>query len=387
MRRISVRLAIALLVVALGEIVRAQAQDAWKPDTRVGDYLFNLPDGWKKVDTRDGSALMPKNLPKGGACLIGFLPAEPLKGSLRSQFNTKWADWQRQFKVSDAGEITKEHHKNGFELIRIDARVYNQQLGYSEFVFAMAQVGSRAEGYYWLNNTGYYSYRDSLEEFEHTLQFAGNSAAPAEPSGPTQGKRGGLEGLYVGYKMRGLIGLHTHFEYLVFFQDGNVIRYLPEEGLENFSFAKAVRSSRDYCGRYSVRANQVSITWGDNSEENAAYAGNSLKIQGDSYFPAPDVNGLKLSGVYRREGADLARYFIRFTPDGQFVENGMLSLVAYEGSNTAPGRGSYSIDRYTLHLNYSDGRRVPLSFFVFPSDELQKRGSIHVNTYLLLSQK
>jgi hypothetical protein len=376
------RLRFTLLFVWLATSV-LQAQDAWKPDTQVANFLFNLPDGWKKIDTQDGPMLIPNNLPKGGACFIGFMPSQPLRGTIRSELNARWAEWQRQFKVSQAGEVSSERSKNGFDRLRIDARVYNPQFGYSEFVFAMAQVGNRAEGYYWINNTGYYSYRDSLEQFEHSLQFANNPAAPAPASAAAQRTGGGLHGLYVGYKMRGLIGLHTHFEYLAFFPNGNVIRYLPEEGLGNFDFREAVKSSRDYCGRYGVHSNQVSITWGDDRPETATFAGKSFKIGGDSYFPAPDVTGLKLSGIYRREGADLARYSIQFTPDGRFAENGMLNLVAYSGSNTSPGRGTYSISDYTLHLNYSDGRRISLSFFIFPEDELQSRNSIHVNTYLL----
>lgn len=65
----------------------------------------------------------------------------------------------------------------------------------------------------------------------------------------------------------------------------------------------------------------------------------------------------------------------------------MLSLLAYGGANTAPGRGTYSIANYTLHLNYSDGRKIPLSFFIFPEDDLQSGNSIHVNTYLLTLRK
>lgn len=303
--RISARLALTLLMVSLTGSV-TQAQDAWRPDTRVDNFLFNLPDGWKKIETRDGPTLIPNNLPTGGVCFIGFLPSQPLKASIRSEFNAKRTEWQRQFRVSQAGEIASEHHKNGFELLRIDARVYNPQLGYSEFVFAMAHVGSRAEGYYWINNTGYYSYRNSLEEFEHSLQFADNPAGPASAHAPAQGTDGGLHGLYVGYKMRGLVGLHTHFEYLVFFDDGNVIRYFPEEGLQAFDFARALKTSRDYCGRYEVHGEQISIMWGNGDEEVAAKAGKSLKIGGDSYFPAPDVTGFQLSGIYQREGADLA---------------------------------------------------------------------------------
>jgi hypothetical protein len=86
----------------------------------------------------------------------------------------------------------------------------------------------------------------------------------------------------------------------------------------------------------------------------------------------------------RREGADLPQYFIGFTRDGQFAENGMLNLVAYSGDQR-PGRGVSHIANNTLTLSYSDGRMVRRSFYIMPDDA--RGGSpptIVVNTYSLL---
>src|SRR5579864_9622297 len=101
------RLRFTLLFVSLATSV-LQGQDAWKPATQVANFLFNLPDGWKKIDTQDGPTLIPKNLPKGGACFIGFMPSQPLRGTIRSELNARWAEWQRQLKVSQAGEVSSE---------------------------------------------------------------------------------------------------------------------------------------------------------------------------------------------------------------------------------------------------------------------------------------
>ena len=141
----------------------ASPQDAWQPDSKVGDFRFNLPDGWRRVESKSGPMLVPRNLPKGGACFIDFIGTQQLQGDFRSWFNARWAEWQRQFKVQDAGQVTAEHNPNGFNVLRIDARVSNQALGYSEFVFAAVRAGDRVAGYYWVNNTGYYSYRNDKQ--------------------------------------------------------------------------------------------------------------------------------------------------------------------------------------------------------------------------------
>jgi hypothetical protein len=73
------------------------------------------------------------------------MPSQRLKGSIQSEFNAEWTQWHRQFRVSQAGGTASERNKNGFERVRIDARVYNPQISYSEFFFAMARVGDRAD--------------------------------------------------------------------------------------------------------------------------------------------------------------------------------------------------------------------------------------------------
>ena len=378
---------IVLLLFILGSVRVLDAQDEWKPDTQIGSFLFNMPNGWKRIDVQNRPELVPVDLAKGSIALIDFLPPQQLKGDLRSWFDTAWAGWQKQFKVVQAGQITVGHNPSGFDFLRIDARVSNPRVGYCVFVFAAAQVESRVEAYYYLDNSGQYRYTNEFEDFEHSLQFANNPSAKSHQGENAEkpGSAGGLHGLYVGYKMRGMIGLRTHFEYFVFFPDGNVIRSLPEQGLDNFNFAKALRESRDYCGRYRVTGNQVEITWADNNVETATQVGTDLKIAGDSYFNVSKSDGLRLQGVYRREGADLAKYFIKFASNGRFAENGMLNLFAYSGPNTSPGSGTYSIGNNTLTLNYSDGRTVALSFFVFPAvTDGQQPTRIHVNTYALV---
>jgi hypothetical protein len=379
------RLVFAFIVFGLCGLVSGTAQDAWKPDTQIGDFRFNIPDGWKRVESQGGPMLVPKNLPKGGAAFIDFIPAQELQGDFRSWFNARWADWKKQFKVQQAGEITAEHNPNGFDILRIDARVSNQALGYSEFVFAAVQARHRVAAYYWVNNTGYYSYRDSLSDFEHSLFFGKRASSESAAAAAKPGVAGGMQGVYIGYKMRGMAGLRTHFEYLTFLADGNLVRALPEQGLDNFDFKEALKKNRDYCGRYRVNGNQVAITWADNTTENATREGTSLKIRGDSYFPVPRSDGLKLKGTYRQEGTAAAPYFIRFSSDGSFSDNGVLNLLNYRNDTQKGGRGTYRIGNNTITLSYADGRKVPLSFFIFGEDAAGPASNrIHINTYPLV---
>ena len=62
---------IALLGFAL-LLVAAQvcARDPWALEARVGDFEFNIPEGWKRTDTANGPALVPLDLAQGAVTLI-----------------------------------------------------------------------------------------------------------------------------------------------------------------------------------------------------------------------------------------------------------------------------------------------------------------------------
>jgi hypothetical protein len=372
-----------LLIVVVGA---ASAQDAWQPDGQVGDLQFNIPDGWKRVDTASGSQLVPIDPPppQGRGALIGFTAAQTLSTDLRSWFNSTLAQLHEDAAVGQAGQIESTRHRNGFDVMRIREALTKPGVGYADFVFAAVRYRDRVQGYYFASTANMQSYSLSLDDFENSLRFA-SAPSPDHDDRAKPGVRGGMKGLYVGYKMRGLTGLRSHFEYLAFFPDGNVIRYLPEQGLKSFDFHAALRKLRNYCGRYRVNGSEVSVTWADNNTETATKSASTLRISGDSYFSVSSADGSKLDGTFRREDTDLAKYAIRFTPDGRFTENGMLDLVAFSGPSTAPGSGTYSLADNTLVMDYADGRHVALSFWVFQDDEAgQRPKAIHLNTYPLV---
>jgi hypothetical protein len=235
------------------------------------------------------------------------------------------AEWQKQFQVLPADQIERRHHPNGFDVLSLDARVTNPRLGYSEFILTGAQVGNQVESYFFACNTDFYKYRDAVNDFEHSLTFAN---LPSNV--PESGIAGGLKRIYVGYKVRGdySFGFRPHNVHLVFFPDGNVIRFLPKEGLENFDFRAARKNSRDYCGYNRMNGDRFTIHWADQSIEHGERAGATLRIGNDSgpYAPTLHSDGLMLDGSYRIERGGLPGS-MKFTPDGHFAEVGVLEAV------------------------------------------------------------
>jgi hypothetical protein len=95
----------------------------------------------------------------------------------------------------------------------------------------------------------------------------------------------------------------------------------------------------------------------------------------------PDANsdGWKLNATYRTDGAPSGPR-IRFTPDGRFIENGILDSVDYHGPDKSAGAGTYNLEHKTVDWHYANGRTIPLSFYTFASDQAGQRPKlIHLN--------
>jgi hypothetical protein len=359
----------------------AAARDYWTPDGQAGDLQFNIPGGWRRIDERGFLALTPTGLQPRQMSRIGFLPPQTLTTDVRRYFEGIWAQWRTQFNMIDNGDPETAHNAKGFDVLSRYSRIYSPSLGNGTFRFAVAFMGNRAEAFYFIDNTGNIDYEEAFRGFESSVQFVNLQ----KPSLPEPGVPCGLNGLYTGWKKttgyrNGVIheGL-LEIEILVFFPDGNVIRHLPEQGLKNFDFGVELKNSRAYCGRYRMIADQVRITWADDNTETGNVEGSNLRIEGWSYIPAANSDGWKLNATYRTSWAPSGPR-IRFTPDGRFIENGILDSVDYHGPDKSRGAGAYNIEHNTVELHYANGRTVPLSFFVFATDQAGESPKlIHLN--------
>jgi len=367
----------------------AAGPDPWAPDGQVGDLQFNVPDGWKQMQTREGTRMVPNGLAQNAVVVIGVLPTETLGGDPYSWFRVTWAKWKTQMNLIDSGDPENKHNPNGFDVLRSYSRAYSQRLGNATFILAAAVSGNRVAPYFYLcnSNCGYGEYQDGFQDFELSLTLASLGSSMTNTSGP--GSPGGLQGLYVTFRASegdvatGTFKIRGSIAYLAFFPDGNVIRNLPKEGLQNLDFRAAIRKSRESCGRYRLDGNTVNITWGDNSTMTGVRDGTKMRFGNDMlpYQPAAHSDGLRLNGTYRPERGD-PRSYLRFSPDGHFAESGVLPAVDFAAP---PGSGSYDIKDNTLTLSYGDGRSVKISFLVFADEEGSRQpATIRLNNYALL---
>lgn len=353
-------------------------RDYWKPDGQAGDLQFEIPAGWRQMEDQGGPMLVPPGLQPGKITHIGFLGPQTLAGGDREYFEAVWREWQKQFSTIDNGQPEFKQDAKGFTLLRRYSRIYSPQLGNGTFTLVVARSGNRVEAYWYIDNTGSVDYDQAFRAFEHSVQFA-NAVTPAPPE---LGVPCGLSGVYIGWRAGDTFSPGPKVQILVFFPDGNVLRHLPEKGLENFDFGAEIKQARDYCGRYRMMGNQFKITWADSNTVSGAREGGRLTIEGFPYVPAANSDGLRPNGTYR---VVRGRGVISLAPDGRFTENGILDSVGYHGPDKSPGSGTYTIRHHTVALQYVDGRNIPLSFYIFVDDAASAHPKlIHFNTYDLL---
>ena len=75
------------------------AQDAWTPDSQVGDLQFNVPSGWKQTQVREGIVLAPNVLSAKSTVIIGVLAPQTV-GDPKSWFRAAWANLKNQLKMN-----------------------------------------------------------------------------------------------------------------------------------------------------------------------------------------------------------------------------------------------------------------------------------------------
>jgi len=194
-----------------------------------------------------------------------------------------------------------------------------------------------------------------------------------------------LDGIYSGMA-RGLNATATggsdlgvSRSYITFYPDGKVYRRVPEGGLDGWDRAASEAAVPELWGRYEpVGPGHWRIHW-NNSERvsEVVREGNSLRYEDAPVLPVASCEGLALQGTYLKPGSLDSEYppsTLTFLPGNRFIDDGLIGELAYQNitmpdpRTIGPGSGTYRIGRNTLHLSYSDGRRIPVEIHANPAD-------------------
>lgn len=229
---------------------------------------------------------------------------------------------------------------------------------------------------------------------------SGPSSREMAPAEQTLRDAAMLDGIYAGLTrslVAGAMGVDIGIStvYVTFYPDGRVYRRVPEGGLEDWDRDAAERAAPDLWGRYRpLGPDRWAIDWNDADQPAAVFReGLGLRYEDVMVFPVATCEGLALNAIYARPGyqGEENPYFIAFNDEGLFMDRGLIGSLAYEDLNRyesrtiAGGVGHYRIGKNTLHLEYDDGRRVPVEIHARPEDvDLRPIPAIYINGWELV---
>lgn len=188
------------------------------------------------------------------------------------------------------------------------------------------------------------------------------------------------------------------FKFLVFFPDGRVKRGLIQSGFDKEVQESSMRLDISSGGKFAMQWGMYQFGGGRGRIQFASAIGGQqlvsglrgdvwnvlqypdhLEINGDTYLRLECPKGLTLNGTYK-PFHDAKQAGIRFTPDGEFIDQGILDThsgvaiglagggvgIAYGFSSPKAGRGTYTISGYSLHLHYANSVAPSPLFFIEP---------------------
>lgn len=202
------------------------------------------------------------------------------------------------------------------------------------------------------------------------------------------------------------------YSFLTFFRDGRVKKGLITVGLDEYIDESQMRhdiagggNTAAQWGVYQISGNNGRIVFADGRLGGQQLVSglrgeiwpiivhpDRLEIRGADYVRLYGGNGMSLQGVYKPFG-DTNAPGITFTQKGEFADEGILKsgtsmavgvvgggvAMGYGFNSPGPGRGTYNIVRYGLHLHYANGQAPDTLFFLESGETKENPQILYIN--------
>jgi hypothetical protein len=377
-----------------------------------------------------------------GTSTIIALGSYGIVTDLKTSFTKVWQTLQQQSRLQQKGQIATNRLPGGNESMAVSATMADRDGKQWNEMILLAQNGNRSELVLFATNDlqpdAYSSAYHALIALLASLRFTPEDALPGAAStnqnqligtgGPPARSEsrsgsmwqasnsqvvvmpapaGRLSGIYRAPAAQVPSAANLDFAdpashtpnhaFLTFFPDGRVKRGLIQRGFNEYKDESQFRhdiasggNTASQWGLYQISGGQGSIVFAD-----ARLAGQqlvsglrgeiwgftvgqgSLQVNGVTYTLLDGGIGLALEGTFKPSG-DRSQPGIRFTRDGQFVDEGILDThsntavgivggglgIGYGFSSPHAGSGTYRISNYGLVISYANGQAPSTLFFL-----------------------
>ena len=361
---------------------------------KFGLMNYTAPVGWSHQIFADGVVFKPLDIPADEHLAIQIMEPLNFTGTLEQAMAKSFEEATAMYKGTSmsqsGGAFSKNASQksfNGWEYIRgkggiqvENGTAYKTEMGLEVFVIKINNRFERAailESRKYCNGVSRYyatdriNYRNDIENLLFSLQFSDFNAAVLKP-GSINGN--GIMGVWEGtiQSTGAATGVRLEVFSPIFFNNGQVYfgNKFPTEGLDDFNSRIAPELYPRNWGTYTFN--------NGNGMLKMPFAEIPFRTHGDKlivtknqrdwpFIKLNSVDGAKFSGTYKMSESYEIIPVITFTADGRFTDNGVVRTLYHDGTNCVnpgyvPGSGTYQVKNFTIHFNYTDGRKVNIAF-------------------------
>lgn len=367
-------------------------------DTRMGDWVFCMPVDWTITANGLGRPALVSRNTSAGCFAWAETVATAETRDYKAWFDRQWQALAKQFGVAQADPAQGAPNAARYDLL---ARAGLGKLeGKTALVMLMALHRDGRAGALSFISTDAERFAADIESLDAMLPTAtlASCRAKDEPDprpgthvdalctpsflwpdpAPARGAAA-LDGIYAMAGVRTISAdgkTEPTLLYFTFFPDGRVIRQMPPEGLLNFRMDHWQRYYSRDCGTWQINGDSVAISLGNPGGPPEVVwfirRGDTL-VDGRLEYrrvadaqPRPQGRWLRYGWETRDKKQQLG---ITFNQDGTFKDEGFGSTLLtgwWQGANfvlrdaaigATPGEGKWRVEKNTLELVYSDGRK------------------------------
>ncbi len=363
-----------------------------------GNLIFTVPAGWRlEADGENYTLRQPTiyNDPQRWVN-IAIIKGSISSGNIDTDFNNAWQKYLGQYTKYQEPYLLKEKSIKGYDIVRGGTNIIkgNEMPLYAHLW--VAKVKDRLETVIvFANNINDFdiTVNTDIKPFWAKLKFKNLSEVA---TGNYTLKGNGIQGIYTGLQsgLRMSGGIAKNISFLIVYNDGKLkaSNKLPDNGFNNFDRDVDREINAGYWGDYDVK--KGTVVFDKNSQPRTlgfSFEPPKLIYNEYAYTKLASVDGLGLSGIYTADSSQTAiaafghEPTITFYKDGHFEDNTALYYVkSFDAMFKNPGRGKYSINNFTIHLIYDDGRGR--ASFPFVTWDASTNGSVQIGENILIKK-
>jgi hypothetical protein len=375
---------------------------------------FTPPKGWKRDVAKDVISFTDMNQKRGSYCIIGIYSSHKSSGSAEKDFASEWnARAVKPFGAQAAPPTEKQKPGKGWEVIAGVSPIIIENTNALVMLTVMTGHGRGTGIIVNMNDTGY---QKTVTDFLNSINInkdikTANASDETKKEDNTPVKKiNFIKGtLYGGSNVKRTGDIEMTYIYL--YEDGLLYRGMNEKGFYGADFTEKKKRSPYFFETCIITGNKIKATMKNELyyEEYFIDKSGSLTCTHGCYSrydKLPACTNFYFEGTYYRKhmvatAPEWNEKYISFTDDGRFTDNNGFAIVQIS-DYTLPydeikseyerriksGSGKYHIEYNTLFLDYDDGRKNTLCFYVLP-EQLPKKTPdvININNYNLELKK